>query len=174
MRTDADPVIEFQPVSDAHLPKLLDWLKEPHVRRWWGEPEREIELIRTGRSSGEAEGYMVHVEGEPVGYVQAWSPGNFDEEDWQKKQPAGTLGVDVFVGDPATTGRGLGPAIVRAFCIKLLGEGAERIVIDPDVANVRAVRAYRKAGFLPVGEYRSSDGATLLMRFDETESGDQA
>jgi aminoglycoside 6'-N-acetyltransferase len=148
------------------LPVLADWLTQPHVSKWWGEPNRELELIRTGRSSGEADGYVVYLAGQPMGYVQSWVPANFDEEEWMQQQPEGTIGVDIFVGEPAVTGKGLGPAIIRQFCAKLIDDGAKRIIIDPDPANERAVSAYRKAGFRPLAEYPSPSGATLLMEFN--------
>ena len=122
MRTDADCETEFQSASNAHLPKLLDWLEQPHARRCWGD-----------------------VEGEAAGYAQAWKPSDFDEEDWLKRQPVGAIGVDIFAGEPETTGRGLGPEIVRAFCIELPGEDAKGIVMDPDLADHHAVSAYRQA-----------------------------
>ena len=165
MRTDGAAVFTFEPVGEQHMSLLFDWLSQPHVRKWWGDPQRELELIRTGRRSGEADGYVATIAGTPVGYIQSWVPSEFDEEEWLKEQPEGTLGIDILIGDPDLTGKGLGPAMIGEFCARLRGDGAGRIVIDPDPANEHAVRAYHKAGFAPLAEYTSPSGRTLLMEF---------
>ena len=45
-------------------------------------------------------------------------------------------------------------------------EGAPRVVIDPDPANLRAIRAYEKAGFRPFDARTSAYGPALLMARD--------
>jgi RimJ/RimL family protein N-acetyltransferase len=39
------------------------------------------------------------------------------------------------------------------------------IAIDPELSNVRARRAYAKAGFREVGFYQTGDGEVVLMKF---------
>lgn len=34
----------IRPVTVADLPLLTRWRHQPHVRRWWGEPEVEDEV----------------------------------------------------------------------------------------------------------------------------------
>jgi aminoglycoside 6'-N-acetyltransferase len=156
--------IRFDPVSERHTPLLKRWLAEPHVRAWWGDPDEEIEKILAGRPREQVDGYVVTVEGAPVGYVQSWRASEFEEEPWQRDLPAGIVGIDIFIGEPAATGKGLGPAIVRAFAGRLLAEGAQSLVIDPDRRNARAIRAYQKAGFVPFAEYPEKDGGTCFMK----------
>ncbi len=47
---------------------------------------------------------------------------------------------------------------------RLRGEGHETIIIDPDPANTRAVRAYAKAGFRPVPHLEGRTQDTLIMQ----------
>ena len=52
-------------------------------------------------------------------------------------------------------GRGLGPEAIRAVALHLIEErGHHRLTIDPAADNVRAIRAYGKVGFRPVGRLR--------------------
>ena len=56
--------------------------------------------------------------------------------------------VDLFIGEPALWGRGLGTAALRLAVEHLFrAEGARRVVITPFTWNARAVRSYEKAGF---------------------------
>jgi aminoglycoside 6'-N-acetyltransferase len=139
--------ITLHRVTDADLPLLHRWLAEPHVRAWWGDPDEEIALIREGEASGESEGYVAHEAGEPVAYLQSWRPTAHDEEEWFATVPHDAVGIDMFVGPPERIGRGVGPRVLRAFARHLVARGATRLIIDPDAANTRAVRAYAKAGF---------------------------
>jgi aminoglycoside 6'-N-acetyltransferase len=163
--------VHFVPVGDEHLALLASWLAEPHVRQWWGDPGVEIELIRTGRATGEADGYVAFVDGEPVGFVQSWEPLKFiGVEPWLADLPPATIGIDIFVGPPDLLGRGIGPRLIAAFIARLHAQGRERIIIDPDADNRRAIRAYKKAGFVrdrlvagPGGR-----GETLLMVYRQS------
>jgi len=159
----ASPAIHFEPVAEAHLPMLRRWLEEPHVRQWWGDPDTEVELIRTGQESGEVDAYIVHVDGEPAAYIQSWHPSEHDEEPWQKDMPRDTVGVDILIGRPEMTGRGFGPQIIRAFARMLFEAGVPRLIIDPDGDNDRAVKAYGAAGFTKFAEHRGEQGVTVLM-----------
>ena len=60
-------------------------------------------------------------------------------------------------------GRGHGSAFIRQFGDSLLASGIPRIVTDPDPENVRAVRAYAKAGFQSERVIETPDGPALLM-----------
>ncbi|WEX77458.1 acetyltransferase [Sinorhizobium numidicum] len=168
MRTDRADV-SFERVAERHLPMLLAWLSEPHVRQWWGDPDAELGLIRDGCTTGEVDGFIFHVRGEPAGYIQSWIPSQYDEEPWAKNLSPDTPGVDIFVGPPELTGKGIAPLALRAFAGRLFENGAMRIVIDPDAGNLRAIRAYSKAGFVPFGEWIDESGRTLLMELTRTE-----
>ena len=54
--------------------------------------------------------------------------------------------------------------MIRAFVEEIFRDSAvTKVQIDPDPANLRAVRAYIKAGFRPVREITTPDGRALLM-----------
>jgi aminoglycoside 6'-N-acetyltransferase len=53
--------------------------------------------------------------------------------------------------------------VTRAFCAWIFEQGlAARLVIDPDLKNTRAIRAYEKAGFVALGIV-GDEKDTLLM-----------
>ena len=60
--------------------------------------------------------------------------------------------------------QGIGRAMVRAFTDRLLANPAVSLVqTDPCPDNARAIRCYAQAGFRPVAEITTPDGAALLM-----------
>jgi aminoglycoside 6'-N-acetyltransferase len=81
-----------------------------------------------------------------------------------------TASIDLFIS-AAAQGRGLGPDAIRAVARYLFEvRGQHHLTIDPAAANERAIRAYHKVGFRPVGVIRAyergADGSwhdNLLM-----------
>lgn len=160
----AAPTITFQLLSESALPMLRNWLKAPHVRMWWGDPEHEIELMRQTMAHPLEQGFVASIRLQEFGYIQQWRPSDYlIEEPWAADLPQNTIGIDTFIGDVTMLGKGLGPAMIHAFCAKLFDEGAEYLVIDPDAKNTNAVKAYGKAGFKHLLDHTTSDGVTHVM-----------
>jgi len=168
--TGLETRIGFQPVEPTHYALLGGWLATPHMRTWWGDPEEELGLIRDmveGRDTTRP--FLILLDGEPVGYIQNWFIGHYQNEEWIKDNPwlAGlpseSVGVDICIGDERRLSQGIGSAALHEFVTKLRIEGHATIIIDPDPANVRAVRAYRKAGFVPIPELEGRTGDDVLI-----------
>jgi aminoglycoside 6'-N-acetyltransferase len=158
----------FRPVNEDDLPMLATWLAEPHVAAWWEDAEVELAAIREHIDSISVEPLIVELDGRPIGYLQSYDPHLEDGHPYQD-QPFGTLGIDLSIGNPELAGIGHGSSIVRQFTDQLFAEGAPRVIIDPDPANGRAIRACEKAGFRPIGERMSQYGHVVLMARDAEE-----
>ncbi len=158
----------FRPATRADFPLLADWLALPHVRRWWGDPERGLRNIEEHLTSLSVEPFVIVLDHEPIGYMQSYDPHKEADHPYQD-QPVGTLGIDQFIGKPDLIGQGHGPRLIDAFVRQLFARGAPRVVIDPDPANAAAIRAYIKAGFHTLGPRTSIHGPALLMARDANE-----
>jgi aminoglycoside 6'-N-acetyltransferase len=161
-------IYDFRPVTKADLPMIARWLAEPHVAEWWDDPQTEIAAIREHIDSVSVEPLIVELDGRPIAYLQAYDP-HLEEGHPYADQPCGTLGIDLSIGVPDLVGIGHGSAIVRQFAAELFEEGAPRVIIDPHPKNGRAIRAYEKAGFQPIGRRNSEYGEALLMALDAGE-----
>jgi aminoglycoside 6'-N-acetyltransferase len=166
--------IGFRPVTADDYPLLESWLNAPHWREWWGEPETELGYISDmveGRDTTRP--FLFLLDNEPAGYIQVWTIADHLKEPWlsmapwMSQVPAESVGVDIGIGEAAKLSRGLGSTVVRLFAERLSAEGHETILIDPEVRNLRAIRAYEKAGFrkLIVSRESSGDSDTLIMKF---------
>ena len=161
---------DFRPVTEADLPMLKVWLAEPHVAEWWDDgPEASLAEIVEAMESVSTEPLIAELDGKPIAYVQSYDPHLEDDHPYQD-QPFGTLGMDVTIGVPELVGVGHGSAIVKQFAELLFEEGCPRVVIDPDPANQRAIRAYEKAGFRAFDTRTSVYGPALMMARDAEES----
>jgi aminoglycoside 6'-N-acetyltransferase len=165
-----DTSINFAPVTPTHYPLLRRWLAMPHWREWWGDPETEfgyiVDMVE-GRDSSHP--YIFSIDGELTGYIQYWHIGPHQTEAWLPDHPWLTelppeaIGIDISIGEARNLSKGLGTAVLRAFVAKLRAEGHAHFIIDPDPLNARAVRAYEKAGFVPVPHLAGKTSDVLIM-----------
>jgi aminoglycoside 6'-N-acetyltransferase len=174
----AEAAIGFRPVGAADYALLGAWLGEPHIRAWWGDPEEELGFIRDmveGRDTTRP--FVIELDGSPVGYIQIWHIGHHQnsawlgDHPWLAELPPDAVGVDLSIGDAARLSQGIGSAALAAFARRLLTEGHQTIVIDPDPDNARAVRAYAKAGFRPIPHLEGRTGDALIMQYHPNANG---
>jgi aminoglycoside 6'-N-acetyltransferase len=135
--------VTLRPLTDDDVERLAAIVAAPGVREWWGTPdppEREREGLRNDGAA-----FAVEVDGELAGWL------GFNEESEPDYRHAS---LDIALAPPHQNS-GLGPEALRA-AIRWLAEtrGHHRFTIDPALENERAIRAYSKVGFNPVGIMR--------------------
>jgi aminoglycoside 6'-N-acetyltransferase len=161
----ASAAYTFVPLAHSHLPIIAGWTAQPHVARWYNSPGEALASIREHVDETGIDCFLVELDGRPFGYIQVYDPFAFADHPY-RDQPAGTRGIDQFIGVAELIGRGHGPRFVRQFARGLFEQGAPRVVTDPSPANASAIRAYGKAGFHPIGPRRTDWGPVLLMACD--------
>jgi aminoglycoside 6'-N-acetyltransferase len=86
--------------------------------------------------------FAIQADGQAIGLIQYW-----EEPDPDYRHAA----LDLFL-HPDWHGRGLGADAIRTLARHLFQDhGHHRLTIDPAADNQRAIRAYRRVGFQPVG-----------------------
>ncbi len=133
--------VVLRPLEEADLPVLFRILAQPSVARWWGAGANASDLS----PGDDGAAFAVLLDGSVVGWIQ------FAEEADPGYRHAS---LDLFL-DTAHQGRGLGPDAIRTLAAHLFAvRGHHRLTIDPALANTRAIRAYERVGFRPVGVMR--------------------
>lgn len=142
-----------RPATEADAELLAAWHADPEVARFWDWETFTVEEMRVRLRRPEVDHYVIEADGEPVGYLQAWSDDGF--------------GLDMFL-IPSARGRGYGPDAARALARRLVASGWQPLTVDPYAWNERAVQAWRRAGFEPVDERPPDDEHAdrwVLMEF---------
>jgi RimJ/RimL family protein N-acetyltransferase len=160
--------IDFRPLGREDLPMLLAWLQRPHVAQWWKEPTSLVELendyLAAPWKGSSTRGYIAMLDREPIGFIQSYVAMGSGGGWWEDETDPGTRGIDQFLADADQLGRGLGSAMVDAFVRRLFQDPAvTKIQTDPSPQNERAIRCYRRAGFVDEKEVTTPDGPALLM-----------
>ncbi len=140
----------FDPGRD--IPILVTWLARPHVARWWGDPAEALAASRRYPASNQA---MIQVGTRPVGYA-CWGTPSPEElvSAGLDDLPTDLVDVDILIGEPDALGRGVGPTALRQLVARLHAGGVGVVGLAASVANLRALRAYHKAGFREHGDFQ--------------------
>jgi aminoglycoside 6'-N-acetyltransferase len=138
--------VALRPVRPKDAARLREILVEPAVARWWGvEPPDSIVRDLLKQADDESH-FVIELGGQVIGSIQY-----AEEEDPSYRHAS----IDLFL-DTAHQGHGLGRDAIRTLARYLLDErGHHRLTIDPALENERAIRAYRRLGFRPVGVMRN-------------------
>lgn len=137
-------------VSDISL--LASWLSDPEVLQYYEGRDRphDTELVRERFYLEDEETRCIfEYKGIPIGYIQFYA---LDEEARAEygydDQRAALYGMDQFIGEPDYWNKGIGTALVSSMLHYLATKKhAERVAIDPQTWNTRALACYEKCGF---------------------------
>jgi aminoglycoside 6'-N-acetyltransferase len=144
--------VTLRPIEESDLDALIAIIQSPGVREWWWEAD-DPDRMRDGFRDDTDSSFVIEVGGELAGWL------GFDEETDPGYRHAG---VDLCLA-PRFQGQGLGPDAIRTVIRWLADErGHHRFTIDPSAHNERAIKAYERVGFKPVG---------LLRRYERDADG---
>lgn len=135
--------VELRPLREQDVDAIVAILAEPEVAQWWGfNPPEDVREVLSASCA-------VIVDGEIAGVLEC-------HEETEPMYPS--VSFDIAL---ATTsqGSGFGPAVLRLAVNHYARAGHHRFTIDPTLSNERAVRAYEKVGFRPVGVLRLQERA---------------
>lgn len=137
--------VTLRPGAATEVAALQAVLSEPSVVRWWGEPPSAEETAGKLLPGSYAILLVIEVAGEVAGGIE------YNEEEEPQYRHAG---IDIFVA-ARWQSQGVGAEAVGLLARYLIDvRGHHRITIDPAAENSRAIAAYAKLGFRPVGVMR--------------------
>ncbi len=130
----------------AHLALVNRWFPKPHVYRWWRELSLEEKLLDFTPAGGHA---LIMRGKTPAGYLR------WDILTERDRALAGlgaddppVMDIDIFIGEEAFIGRGIGPRSLELLCANLAREHPGALPgLCTSTSNLAAIRAFGKAGF---------------------------
>jgi aminoglycoside 6'-N-acetyltransferase len=140
--------LTLRPLCDEDVEALLPAVYEPGIAEWWGDTS-DPDYQREGfRNEGSA--FAIYVADEVAGWLA------FHEEtepDYRQ------VALDIMLR-PGFQDQGLGPEALRTATRWFIDvRGHHRFTIDPTLENKRAIAAYERVGFKPVGILRQQERA---------------
>ncbi|MBM6618123.1 GNAT family N-acetyltransferase [Bacillus suaedaesalsae] len=161
--------ITIKPLEQKDATFIAKWLSDPKVLEYYEGRDNPFTINKVYekfyKENDTVKRNLVLVNDSPVGYIQYY---RLDPEGVKKygyNDNELIYGLDQFIGEVQHWGSGLGTKLVtimKDFLFNVLN--VDRIVMDPQAWNTRAIRCYEKCGFTKVkllpknewheGEYR--------------------
>jgi RimJ/RimL family protein N-acetyltransferase len=159
--------VTLQPFRAAHLRRLSVWLRQPHVARWYPQPEENLAWAADPPPGGSQA--IIAYGASEVGYLR-WQRVSRETLDalGLPEIPANAVDADILIGAEGDVGKGSGPAALKALAAELRRDPTVPMIgLTTELANKRAHRGFEKAGFRLVRQYETPTlGLCHLMILD--------
>lgn len=165
-------MFDFIPFAEPHLNIFRSWLQKNHIKPVWQESEDVDELKEKFLQKLPARGVKAFIFSQNtklIGYIQYYSAPSIGGGWWEKELP-GTYGIDLMIGDEKKMDMGIGHNVIKEFIsfICKVESNVKSVIVDPEPSNVKAIRAFEKAGFIQEAKMETLNGTAILMRFKIT------
>lgn len=139
--------------ADTNL--VHEWNLRPHVAEFWDQAW-SVDHWRTAldeqRGGDHSLPCLLSHDGVALAYLEVYRVIRNRLADCYPPEPH-DLGVHIAIGDLSRTGRGLGRSALATVAEGLLAADprCRRVVAEPDVGNVKSIKAFTAAGFTSQG-----------------------
>ena len=134
---------------------MARWLSDPRVLEYYEGRNNPQDLQKIEqhffKSQDEATRCIVEFQGRAIGYIQFYPIEKEERIQYGYETAEKIYGTDQFIGEAAEWNKGIGTQVVLLMKTYLFESlGAERIVMDPQAWNERAIACYEKCGYRKV------------------------
>ncbi len=152
---------------EGDLALIHRWMNDPEVAAYWhtAEPMSEISAYLAMRGASPSIRLCVgELSGEPMSYWELYRADRDALGCFYDALPH-DIGVSVLIGPPEWRGKGVASRLIDTVARQIFADTPEtpRIVADPAVRNVAAVRAFTSAGFRTDRELVLPDKRAVLV-----------
>jgi dienelactone hydrolase len=136
----------FAPAISSQKMLLHEWLIQPHIAKWIhgvGLQNTLNGLEKFFQGTSTTTYWVGYDKDAPFAFLITSPEGN------------NAIALDVFICDLNYLGKGIAVPMIREFLITQFPK-IEKVLIDPEATNKRAIHVYQKVGFKIVGEFIAS------------------
>jgi aminoglycoside 6'-N-acetyltransferase len=171
--------LKIRPLEDRDVPLLAKWLSDPTVLQYYegrDNPFNEEKVHSIFFNKDEKVNMCIVIFKDiEIGYIQYYQLDSDTKTEYGYDHTSDILfGMDQFIGEPTYWNRGIGRLLISMMVDYLVTtQNADKIVMDPQTWNIRAITCYEKCGFKKVrllekhelheGEYRDC----IVMEYDK-------
>ena len=174
--------LKFFPLNESHLPLLLKWLEEPHVKAWWDQEihwsyDKIFEKYKSYVEGYKIEqglkkpiyAYIIQIDSFPIGYIQFYNAFDFSRDELvdSTRLPKNIAALDFYLGEPSFLKRGLGVLVLKEFLTAYVFPRFSACLVDPSRNNLAAIRTYTQAGFQVIDDKDSACIQMLITNINE-------
>lgn len=147
-------IVRSVELSDKKL--LVKWLSDNEVLQYYEGRDKPFneKLVEEKfyKNNINVTKCIIEYYGKPIGYIQYYIVDEKECEEYGYLDFKGTIfGTDQFIGESNHWNQGIGKELMKLIVMFLsTDKGAEKIVLDPQTWNERAINCYEKSGYRKV------------------------
>lgn len=148
-----DDSIFFKSFGNEHFEILHAWLQKDHVKAFWDDGDRTIEQVKShyDKEPG-VNRYIFTINNHPAGYLQTYEINQESEFGAYTLLDRKNIGIDFLISDEEFLNKGFALKVLSTF-ISLHCKDIDRIIVDPQPSNHKAILIYKKYGFQKLAEH---------------------
>lgn len=160
------PNMRLRPAEPSDRPLLEHWDRQPHVAAGAGVDGPWDWAHELPRRPDWRELLIAEVNGRPIGVLQIIDPKREETRYWGEVPP-NLRAIDIWIGEAADLGRGLGTEMMRQALERCFADPeVTAVLIDPLESNTRAHRFYERCGFRAVERRRFGNDDCVVFRLE--------
>lgn len=156
--------IKVRNLTEKDFPLLLKWLTDERVLEFYGGRDKKytletIEKHFTEAWQAEVLRVIIEYQNKPIGYGQIYKMYDelYAEYNYPKIEEI-VYGMDQFIGEVDYWSKGIGTKYLKMIFEFLKAErNADAVILDPHQNNLRAIKAYQKAGFRIINDLKEHE-----------------
>jgi aminoglycoside 6'-N-acetyltransferase len=133
---------------------LAKWLSDPAVLEFYEGRDNPFDVDKVNHvfyDEDEAVKCLVEYNDQAIGYIQFYPLDDESRIDYGYGTDENIYGIDQFIGEVEYWNKGIGTFLVTSMVTYLIKDKkADRVVMDPQTRNARALKCYEKCGFKKV------------------------
>ncbi|MDC0763292.1 GNAT family N-acetyltransferase [Brevibacillus sp. AG] len=147
--------LKIRALSPDDAVHLVKWLSDERVLAYYEGRDRphDESLVQQSffpEDDSETRCLILYTD-KPIGYAQFYPLDTLEKQLYGYVKDVVVYGMDQFIGEPAYWNSGIGTQLVTAILHYLHKEKrVQKVAIDPQAWNERALRCYEKCGFRKV------------------------
>ena len=146
--------IKVRELEESDQTLLIKWLNDPNILTYYGGRDRPHDLSMVIEDFYKEEEHVVRCiieyDHTPIGYIQYYplDAEGCEEYGFLKNEDEAIFATDQFIGEADYWNKGIGKQLVLSMINFLTAQlNADRIVMDPQEWNIRAITCYERCGF---------------------------
>ncbi len=157
-------------LEENDIPLLSKWLSDPNVLQYYEGRDNpfdneKVQNVFFSKDPSIQMGIVIY-ENNEIGYIQYYQLDSESKSEYGLSDSTELIyGMDQFIGEINHWNRGIGNILVSSMVDYLVNnKHADKVVVDPQTWNIRAIKCYEKCGFIKTrllpnhelheGEYR--------------------
>ncbi|SET56521.1 aminoglycoside 6'-N-acetyltransferase [Oceanobacillus limi] len=134
---------------------LVDWLSNPAILEFYEGRDNPFNLEKVNKKfynrKDKVNRCIVEYEGVRIGYIQFYPINHHTSNITNDSNADVVFGMDQFIGETMYWNKGIGTALIQKMVDYLIDKkNVDRIIMDPQTTNKRALTCYEKCGFKKV------------------------